>query len=305
MPAERSRLPCSVVSVDAVGFALLAGGLLGASAVLVRMGLRAVPDVNASAFVISFIGLLATLTLAVALGVSPGEVKLAELWPFLAIGVFVPGTARLLYIQAVRDAGPSRAAILVGTAPLLSVLIAVAVLREPIGPALVVGTLLIVGGGLALVKERVRPSEFKVVGLMLALLVALMVAIRDNVARSVTTEVDLAPVIEIAAVLATASMTAFIFLVIGSRGTGVLSRAGRVFFPFLPMGLLAGFASLAVLEALDRGPVTVVAPLVATQALWGVVFSSILVGRSEAITGRIVAAAICVVGGGALIGVAH
>lgn len=291
--------------MDAVGFALLAGGLLGVSAVLVRMGLRAVPDVNASAFVISFIALLVTVVLALALGVAPDEVRIDELWPFLAIGVFVPGAARLLYVQAVHDAGPSRAAILVGTAPLLSVLIAVSVLREPIGPALAAGTLLIVGGGIALVRERVRPAEFKVVGLLLAVLVALLVAIRDNVARSVTSGVDIAPVIEIAAVLATASVTAFVFLVIGSRGRSVLARTRQVFIPFLPMGVLAGFASLAVLEALDRGPVTVVAPLVATQALWGVVFSSLLVRQTEAITGRIVAAAVCVVGGGALIGIAH
>ena len=71
---------------------------------------------------------------------------------------------------------------------------------------------------------------------------------------------------------------------------------------FLPMGVVAGFASLAVFEALERGPVTVVAPLVATQALWVVVISKLLVGNSEAITTRVVAAALCVVTGGALVG---
>ncbi len=289
--------------MDAVGFALLAGGLLGALTVMVRLGLRAAPDVTASAFVITFVGLLVTVAVAIAVGVKGAEVRIEELWPFLAIGVFVPGTARLLYVQAVRDAGPSRAAILVGTAPLLSVLIAVAVLHETIGPVLVVGTLLIVGGGIALVRERTRPAYFKLIGVVLALVVALLVAIRDNVARSVTSGADMEPVLEIAAVLVAASTMAFVYLLVGSRGTGAFARTWKVFLPFLPMGVIAGFASLAVLESLDRGPVTVVAPLIATQALWVVIFSSLLVGRAEAVTARVVVAAVCVVGGGALVGI--
>ena len=62
------------------------------------------------------------------------------LWPFAAIGLFVPGLSQLLFILAVRHAGPSRAAILVGTAPLGSVLLAMALLDEQLRPALLVGT---------------------------------------------------------------------------------------------------------------------------------------------------------------------
>jgi drug/metabolite transporter (DMT)-like permease len=289
--------------MDAVGFALLAGCLLGGLAVLIRIGLRRAPDVTASAFVITFVGMLVTVAVAIGIGVRGVDVQLDELWPFLVIGIFVPGTARLLYVRAVRDAGPSRASILVGTAPILSALIAVAVLKETIGAAIVVGTLLIVAGGAALVRERVRPKEFKVVGLFLALFVAFLIAIRDNVARSVTSGNELEPVLEIAAVLAAASATAFIYLLIGSRGGAAFARSWRVGLVFLPMGVIAGFASLSVLEALDRGPVTVVAPLVATQALWVVVISKLVVGNSEAITTRVVAAAVCVVAGGALVGI--
>ena len=289
--------------MDAVGFALLAGALLGTLTVLVRIGLRRSPDVTASAFVITFIGLIAMVVVAAASGVEVSDVRASELWPFLAIGVFVPGTARLLYVRAVRDAGPSRAAILVGMAPLLSVVIAVGIVREPLGVELGLGTLLIVVGGSALVQEPARPREFKVFGAVLALVVATLVAIRDNVARNVTTELDVAPVVEISAVLLAASATAFIYLLIDSRGVGALRRVRGVAGTFLPMGVLAGFASLAVLEGLDRGPVTVVAPLIATQTLWVVLLSSVLIGRSEAIGRRLVAAALCVVVGGALIGI--
>ncbi len=289
--------------MDAVGSALLAGGLLGLLTVLIRLGLRRAPDVTASAFVITVIGLAVTVAISAAAGVLDDAKRIGDLWPFLAIGVFVPGTGRLLYVRAVRDAGPSRAAILVGMAPLLSVLIAVAIVREPFGLALGAGTLLIVAGGTALVQEPRRPQGFKVIGLVLALVVALLVAIRDNIARSVTTDIDVAPVVEISAVLATASVVGFIYLLVHGRGRSALERTWNVLPTFLPMGMLAGVASLAVLEALDRGPVTVVAPLIATQTLWVVVLSSVLIGRSEVIGPRLVAAALCVVAGGALIGI--
>jgi drug/metabolite transporter (DMT)-like permease len=47
----------------------------------------------------------------------------------------------------------------------------------------------------------------------------------------------------------------------------------------------------------------VVAPLNATQSLWGVVFAALLLRRTEAIGRRLVLAALLVVAGGALIGV--
>ena len=55
--------------------------------------------------------------------------------------------SQILFIKSVRDAGPARASILVGTAPLMSVLIAVTLLDEPWKPALFAGTLLVVAGG--------------------------------------------------------------------------------------------------------------------------------------------------------------
>jgi drug/metabolite transporter (DMT)-like permease len=53
---------------------------------------------------------------------------------------------------------------------------------------------------------------------------------------------------------------------------------------------------------LSHGRVTVVAPLNATQSIWGIVFAAILVGAGELIGRRTVAAGLLVVAGGALIG---
>jgi uncharacterized membrane protein len=53
--------------------------------------------------------------------------------------------------------------------------------------------------------------------------------------------------------------------------------------------------------AFDRGRVTIVAPLVATESLWAVLISMIMLRRSERFGVRLLLAAALVVGGGALI----
>jgi drug/metabolite transporter (DMT)-like permease len=73
----------------------------------------------------------------------------------------------------------------------------------------------------------------------------------------------------------------------------------------LPAGAALGAAYLALVAAYDAGPVTTVAPLAGTQPLWTVVIASFVLGRSEAIGVRLVAAAALVVAGGALIGIAR
>jgi drug/metabolite transporter (DMT)-like permease len=61
-------------------------------------------------------------------------------------------------------------------------------------------------------------------------------------------------------------------------------------------------AYIALLLAFSRGDVTVVAPLNATQSLWGVLLAAALLGRVEAVGPRLVLAASLVVAGGVLVG---
>src|SRR3954453_18417756 len=111
-------------------------------------------------------------------------VHVADLWPFALAGLLVPGASQLLFIIAVRDAGPSRASILIGTAPLMSVGIALAILGEPFSLVLAAGTALVVAGGVTLGRERARPAHFRLLGVAFALTCAGLFAVRDNVVRS-------------------------------------------------------------------------------------------------------------------------
>src|SRR5439155_1026977 len=79
--------------------------------------------------------------------------------------------------------------ILIGCAPLASAVIAIVFLDEPVRAGLVGGTVLVVGGGIALAGERVRPADFRAIGAAIALACALMFGIRDNLVRLASRDV--------------------------------------------------------------------------------------------------------------------
>ena len=60
-------------------------------------------------------------------------VHLGSAWPFVLAGLLSPGAAQILVTYAIRDAGASRVSMVFGLAPLVSVTIALVVLREPCG----------------------------------------------------------------------------------------------------------------------------------------------------------------------------
>ena len=143
--------------MDAVLLGLLAGALFGAMTVAVRAGLVRGGGAAVGGVVIASSAFVVAAGLALPSLVSEG-LDLDALWPFAAVGLIVPGLSQLLFILAVRHAGPSRAAILVGTAPLGSVLLAMALLDEPLRPAILVGTYPTLVIGAALTDDGTLPA---------------------------------------------------------------------------------------------------------------------------------------------------
>ena len=68
-------------------------------------------------------------------------------------------------------------------------------------------------------------------------------------------------------------------------------------------GAIVGLSYVALFEAFYRGTVSVVAPIVGTESLWGVAFSALLLHRTEQVGRRLVLGAVLVVAGGALVAV--
>jgi drug/metabolite transporter (DMT)-like permease len=287
--------------VLAVLFGALAGALFGLMMIFVRRGLGRGVDGYAGAC-----AMLAVATVVAAVVAVPSLVHASfaasDLWPFAIAGVVAPGAAQIILIMAVRDAGPSRAAILIGTAPLLSVGIALTILDEPFRAWLVAGTVLVVAGGAVLAFERSRPEHFRAMGAMLALLCALLFAIRDNLARWAARE-NHPPALVAATVALAAAFTLVLTYVLLTR-PNALSRLRPALAAYAPAGAAVGLGYTSLLLAFDHGGVSIVAPLNATQSLWAVVFSALLLGRHhEMISRRLVTAGVLVVAGSSVIGI--
>jgi drug/metabolite transporter, DME family len=280
--------------VDAVLLACTSAFLFGAMTIAIRLALVRGADAEAGAVFTIAVALAVTAPFVVA----HGDFDVLHAWPFFLAGLLGPGLSQLLFTLAVRDAGPSRTSVLVGTAPLFSVVIALIFLDEPAHTALLLGAILIVLGGLLLVGERARPAHFKAIGLVFAGLATVVFAVRDNVVRWLAVDTTVDPALAAAATLTAGGLCALAFLLLLRRR----APAVRALPAFVPAGILFGFSYVCLFEAYYRGRVTVVSPLVATESLWGVLLSALILRRTELVGPRLLAGAALVVAGGMLIG---
>lgn len=283
-----------------VAYAAVAGFAFGALSVAVRAGLCGADSPAVGAFAATAFG--AALCAAIGgLGGVRGGIRLGTLWPYLIVGGLAPGVSQICLTFAVRAAGAARTAIVMGSAPMVSVLIAFAALAEPIRLDVLAGTLAIVLGASALASERRRPPRSRLRGILLAGICAMLFAIRDNLLRSLATGEHPAPFAAATATLAgaTAVIGLYILCVRPMKDTAQL---GRTFVRFAPAGATLAVGYGFLLTAFAHGRVSVVSPLNATGALWAVALASLTFRRTEQIGRSTLAAAILIVIGGVTIG---
>jgi drug/metabolite transporter (DMT)-like permease len=279
---------------------LLAAGaavFFGALAVAIRISLQPGIDPEAASLVTAVVACLVCIAAAAALGELTGFAW-RDTWPFFVAGLWVPGISQMLFTRAVGVIGPSRTAIVIGISPVLSAAFAIVLLDEPFRIALAVGTLLVVAGGTLLAWERGGHRALLPFGAALAGSAGVLFAVRDNFVRWAATHNDVPGTVAAAASLASASLVILLVVIVRPTAYARVRRATR---PFVLSGLIYGLSYACLFAAFDRGRVTVVAPLYATESLWAVVISALVLRRAERFGLRLIAAAILVVGGGALI----
>ena len=280
--------------MDAILLAVASASLFGAMTVALRPALARERSAEA--------GALATVVVALAVALAVALVRadwdLGGLGPFALAGVLGPGLSQTLFTLGVREAGPARASVVVGTAPLFSVAIALVFLREPVVAGVLAGAVVIVAGGVLLVGERDRPVHVRRIGLAFALGCTLVFAGRDNLVRWLSLDAEASPQLAAAVTLATGALTIAFWCVL-ARTRPSLRRVSL----FAPAGLLFGLSYVCLFEAYYRGRVTVVSPLVATESLFGVLFSALFLHRVEVIGLRLALGAALIVGGGVLIAI--
>jgi uncharacterized membrane protein len=283
--------------------ALLAGVGFAAFNIAVRLGLAHVPDLAAASLVASGVAFVVAAG-AAAPGLTASELRPGELWPFVLVGAVVPGATQVMIGYAIRDAGASRTAVVLGAGPLFSALLAIGFFHEPLRAGLAAGTVLVVAGAVLLAREPASDAALRPLGLALAVAVAALFGIRDNVVRLVGGETAAPPLVEVAVTLGAA--TVFVAAWMLTAGVRRAARRVRGAAPaFAAAGVCNGIGLVSLFTAFDRGRVTTVAPLAATAVLWTVLFAAVFVGRSEGIDRRVITAALVVVAGAVLVGLSR
>jgi drug/metabolite transporter (DMT)-like permease len=210
----------------------------------------------------------------------------------------------VLFVRAIAAIGASRTAILIGVSPLLSALFAITLLGEPLRAGLVLGTIAVVGGGLALVTSRSAAARLTAIGAGAGVVAAALISARDNFVRWADTGNSVPGVVAAAVLLASATVLIVAILLLDRRPL-VPPSLRSTWRPLALASLLFGLAYAAVFVAFDHGRVTIVAPLYATESLWAVVWSALVLRRAEGVGPRLVLAAALMVAGGVLIGVSR
>jgi len=284
--------------LTAIALGCLAAALFGAMSVGLRIGLDRYPDAEV-ATVATVAGAFAVALLTAAAEAPARGVHASDAWPFALAGLMQPGAGQLLVTLAVLEAGASRASVVLGSAPLASVTIALIFLGEPLRWALLLGAALIVVGGVELARDRARPAHIMRRGYVFAFVATALFSARDNVVRWLAGSTSVPP-----AVAASAALAGGLLLLLVALGPRVRARfAMRPVLPFLGVGVLFGFSYVALFEAYYRGRVTVVSPIVATESLFGVALSLLLIRHTELVGRRVLIGAGLIVGGSVLIGI--
>jgi drug/metabolite transporter (DMT)-like permease len=282
--------------MDAVVLALCSAFLFGLMTVLLRPALARGADPLAG----SLFTLLPALAVALTAATVVGEWRISGVWPFLLAGLLGPGISQVLFTLAIREAGPSRTSATVGMAPLFAVFFAVVLLDEPVVAGLVLGAVLIVGGGVMLALESDRPAHVRRIGLLFAACAALAFATRDTFVRSVAIDTAVSPELAISATLFSGGCLMLVALIVTRRSL-VLRQAPA----FLPAGLAFGVSYVMLYEAFYRGRLSVVAPLVATESLWGLGLSAVFFRHHERVGKKLAIGGALIVMGGVLIGLSR
>lgn len=289
--------------LTAQGLAILTALAFASADAAARSGMRTSTPIT----VILMLAVVALLVFGpVALAtVRVGELDARGLLVLFAAGVLAPGLAGTFFYMSVLRIGLSRTSSIAAASPLVTVLIAVAAVGERPGPLVYMGTLLIVAGVWVLSHERRSSASGQAGGKIVwrdfnfATLTTLLFGVSAALRK---VGVSLVPALS-AGLCASALGTLVVialwhpFLPPGER-----IRLGRQNLgAFVASGAFNSLAYLAFFAALQRGPVSVVAPLAYMTPLFVLVYAWVLFQELERVNARVIIASLLICAGAALV----
>ena len=260
--------------------ALLASISFALFAVYGWLGLRHSTPLTAT--VVSLAARTITLGIAVVLfGGVPGFAKRA-LVVFIILGL-MQTVISLLTFMGLQKIGTSRSQPLRNSYPLWSTVIAIALMGERAGAAVLLGTLLVVAGVVMISwKPEVAPPSYRWWHVVYSMVAGLLAGVAFPLRRyglTITNE----PVF-FSFVVAIVSLLGAIPYTLWTGGERKLIWHRRAVIDFFLSGFFEALGALLTLIALTTGRVVIVSPIVATTPLFSLMISLIFLRGKERIT---------------------
>lgn len=273
--------------------ALVSALFYSSTSISARLGLKYSTPITVTCTALA----VRTITLWAAVFLTGGIPPVASMAVFLFVGLGIMQTITSLFTYiGISKVGASRGQTLRSIYPFWSTIIAITILKEQAGIAVLLGTLLVVAGIILISwrPEKMSPS-YHWWHILYSLGAAFLAGIAFPV-RRYALNISNEPLF-FAALLALVSLVCL--------GTNLLLGIGRerlvwdrkAIFPFILAGGFETLGALLSLIAVSVGQVVVVAPIVATSPLWTLIMSSIFLRDLERINTQSVMGTFFVVAG--------
>ena len=264
------------------------------SAVLAAMGMRGSNPNAANLYMaLSQVAVLSALLLA-----DMPPVSWAALAYFAVSGALANCVARLLNFRSMRVIGVANTSAVVGSSPLISTVLAIVFLGEPMLLTVVAGAALVVAG-VYLISGSEGLGRVSGGALVAPVLSAVFYAV-SNIFRKLG--LNLQPHSVLAAQSSTLSgLLLFAGYLLASRQTRDLATPRRSLLYYVAAGLVGGVGWVAIMKAMNLGTVSVVGTIVFSYPLISLALTWLLLRGQERITTRTVLGCVTVVAGVVLV----
>ena len=277
-----------------VAYSVLTAFCNALSAVLAAMGMRG-SNPNAANLYMA-LSQVAVLSALLAADIPP--VSWAALLYFAVSGALANCVARLLNFRSMRVIGVANTSAVVGSSPLISTVLAIMFLGEPMLFTVVAGAALVVAG-VYLISGSEGLGRVGGGALVPPVLSAVFYA-ASNVFRKLGLN------LQSHSVLAAQSSTLSGLILFGgyllaSRQTGDLSAPRGSLLYYVAAGLVGGVGWVAIMKAMNLGTVSVVGTIVFSYPLISLALTWLLLREQEKITTRTVLGCVTIVAGVVLV----
>ena len=270
-------------------FALLTAMLLGASAIFLRRGVLQVGESFSAVLVVLFIGTLSSACMTFFFGdwVTLGNLSWQGYTLLTAAGVIHFVFGRFLSYTCIQFIGANRAAAIFKTQMFYAVFLGIVMLGEPLTGFLVAGVLLITAGAtIASIQKRSEVTRVRGIGVLAGFAGSFFWGISSVMVKPVITELGSSH-----AAIFVSFLAAFIFVVpfllLNREWKRLLELRRESLIPFVLAGLCNSTAQLLRYAALNYSPVSLVVPIMATSAIFTLIFSYFFNRKIEVFTWRI------------------